>query len=138
MTEKRIMTGACACGAVRFAAEAPTEYAVCHCEICRRWTSGAFFSVDCGGSVRVEGPVKVWDSSDRAERGSCERCASPLFFRVKETGEHSISLGAFDNQEGWTMTEQVFIDRKPGHFEFGNETRTRTEAECLAETGEGG
>ena len=135
MAEKRIMTGACACGAVRFAVEAPTEYGVCHCTMCRRWTGGAFLAVDCGESVRMEGPVRVWNSSERAERGNCERCGSPLFFRVKETGAHFMAVGAFDDQEGWTMVDQIYIDRKPGHFEFANRTVTKTEAECEAEMG---
>lgn len=139
MSEKRIMTGACACGAVRFAVQAPVEYDVCHCTMCRRWTGGAFLSANCGEEVRIEGPVAVWQSSDRAERASCQRCGSPLFFREKASGTHYMSVGAFDDQEGWTMVEQIFIDRKPAHFDFANRTRTRTEAECLAEmAGQGG
>lgn len=139
MAKTRSMTGGCACGAVRFAAQAPVEYEVCHCTMCRRWTGGAFLAADCGENVRFEGPVAVWDSSDRAERGGCQRCGSPLFFRQKGGGAHYMAIGAFDDQEGWTMVEQIFIDRKPGHFAFANDTRTRTEAECLAEmAGQGG
>ncbi|HET7410304.1 MAG TPA: GFA family protein [Paracoccaceae bacterium] len=132
MAETRRLAGGCACGAVRFTAEAPREYGVCHCETCRRWTGGPNLAVDCGSGVEIEGPVSVWNSSDWAERGSCARCGSPLFYRLKATGAHYLAVGAFDDQEGWEMTEQIFIDAKPAHFAFANETRTMTEAEVMA------
>ena len=135
MAETRKLAGRCACGAVTFNAEAPRDYGACHCGMCRRWTGGAFLAANCGTSVAAEGPVNVWESSDWAERASCARCGSPLWFRMKTNGEHYVSVGAFDDQEGWEMTTQIFIDRKPGHFAFVNETSTMTEAEFMVAYG---
>src|SRR5699024_3402761 len=126
------MEGGCACGAVRFTAEAPRAYGVCHCTTCRRWTGGPFLAVNCGAEVKIEGPVTIWNSSDWAERGSCTRCGSGLFYRLKPNGDHYLAVGAFDDQQGWEMTEQIFIDRKPGHFAFATETHAMTEAEVMA------
>lgn len=81
----------------------------------------------------MTGPVMVWESSGRAERGSCARCGSPMYFRQKASGEFYVAVGGFDEQDGWVMAQQIFIDRKPGHFAFVNQTRVATEAECLAE-----
>ncbi len=132
MAGTRKHKGACACGAVAFTAEAPADYGTCHCGTCRRWAGGPTMAVNCGRSVEIAGDLLLWDSSDWAERASCAKCGSPIFYRLKGTGEHYMSLGAFDDQTGWTMTSQIFIDRKPGHFAFANETKTMTEAEVFA------
>lgn len=139
MAAMRKMTGGCACGAVRFRAEAPMDYGVCHCTTCRRWCGGPYLAVNCGRAVEFKGDLRVWGSSDWAERASCAHCGSPLFYRLKPTGDHFMAVGAFDDQEGWTMTEQIFIDKKPGHYSFANDTRTATEAEFMASiSGQGG
>lgn len=137
MAETRRMTGGCACGAARFTADAPRGYGVCHCETCRRWTGGPMMAVDCGTAVTIDGPVTLWESSDWAERGHCSRCGSALFFRLKATGAHYMTVGAFDDQEGWRMAEQIWIDARPAHFAFANATPTRTAAEFLAAPGDG-
>lgn len=132
MSDIRELTGGCACGAVRFQAHAPRDYHVCHCGTCRRWAGGPLMAVDCGAAVTVEGPVSVWNSSDWAARGHCSRCGSPVFYRLKTPGTHYLPVAAFDEQEGWEMARQIFIDHKPGHFAFANETPTMTEAAFLA------
>lgn len=138
MTGTQQKTGACACEAVTFTATAPDHYSTCHCGTCRRWSGGPLMAVNCGPNVAFSGELLIWDSSDWAERGSCAACGGALFYRLKQTGDHYVPVGAFDEQEGWQMTGQIFIDRKPGHYAFANETGTMTEAEVFAMVAAGG
>ena len=125
-------TGHCACGAVTFTAGAPDHYGVCHCGMCRRWAGGPMMAVNCGTDVAFSGDVAIWVSSEWAERGHCGACGTVLFYRLRDSGQHYMVLGAFDDQDGWTMDSQIFVDRKPAHYEFANETKRMTEAEVFA------
>lgn len=89
-------------------------------------------AVNCGSSVELSGRFVVYDSSDWAERASCARCGSALFYRLKPTDEHFMALGAFDDQAGWEMAKEIFVDRRPGHYAFANRTTEMTEAEVIA------
>lgn len=91
-------------------------------------------AVDCGSEVSFEGEdeISVFDSSSWAERGFCRRCGSHLFYRLKESGQHIVPVGLFDNQDAFVFASQVFVDRKPAYYSFANETREMTEAEIFA------
>jgi hypothetical protein len=81
MAEGMKLTGTCLCGAVKVAANANKPMvAVCHCEMCRRWSSGPFMEVDCQQVVfEGEENIRRIRSSEWAERGFCTRCGSNLF-----------------------------------------------------------
>ena len=52
MTEKVKLTGRCMCGAVEISGVADGPKAgACHCDMCRRWSSGPYFEVTCGDVV---------------------------------------------------------------------------------------
>lgn len=123
-------TGHCACGAVRLSAETPQAYHACHCDTCRRWTGGLFLSL-AGTAVEMTGPVRVWNSSDWAERGSCADCGAPLFYRLKATGDQFFCLGLFDDLGGLMLTEQYYADRAPAHLDL-SQGQKLTEAETIA------
>ena len=60
MTTTHKKTGRFLCGAVHFTVEkAPENINVCHCEMCRRWSSGPFFALHCGGSVTFQGVEQI-------------------------------------------------------------------------------
>jgi len=94
---------------------------------------GAFMEIDCGTEVSFEGEesITVYNSSDWAERGFCNKCGSHLFYRLKESKQHMMAVGLFDDQEGLTFQSQVFIDKKPSFYSFANETNNMTEAEIF-------
>lgn len=57
--------------------------AYCHCESCRRASSAPFvplFGVADDGLV-WSGPVAISSSSEDVERGFCNCCGTPLFYR---------------------------------------------------------
>ena len=128
------LTGSCLCGAVRTTANNfSNKVGACHCGMCRKWGGGPFMEVDCGTDVSFKGKdnITVYDSSDWAERGFCKKCGSHLFYRLKESKQHMIPAGLFDNQEPFVFKSQVFIDKKPSFYSFANITTDMTEAEIF-------
>ena len=89
--------------------------------------------VDCGTDVSFKGEenITVYNSSDWAERGFCKKCGSHLFYRLKESKQHMVPVGLFDEQEEFVFESQVFIDKKPAYYSFSNKTNDMTEAEIF-------
>ncbi len=135
MPDTKERRGHCLCGAVKIVAPSPgNSVDACHCGMCRRWCSGPFMEIDCGTDVQIEGEenVTVFDSSPWAERGFCKKCGSNLFYRLKDSREHQIAAGLFDDAGDMVFKTQVFIDEKPAFYEFTNKTRDLTGAEIYA------
>lgn len=133
-------TGGCMCGAVRFTAtDVPDTYGICHCEMCRRWTGSAFLGVTVPTekvSWSNEAQIGLLQSSEWAERAWCRRCGSPLYYRVTEEGAMfggtEIPIGLFDDPNGFTLTNEIYIDEKPDSFAFvGDKHQKLTRAECV-------
>jgi len=130
-TERR---GHCLCGEVRITAkQAGSGVGACHCKMCRRWGGGPFMEIDCGSEVDIEGQdnISVFDSSKWAERGFCRNCGTHLFYRLKESGQHMIPVGLFEDEENLAFESQVFIDERPEYYEFANETKNLTGEEIF-------
>ena len=127
------LTGRCLCGAVTFeATDTPEQFGVCHCDMCRRWTSGPNFAAHVGAiTFGGKGEIGVYRSSDWAERGFCKTCGTPLFYRLVESGVHYVSVGIFDDQTRWKMINQIFTDEKPAYYDFANKTKMMTAAEVF-------
>jgi hypothetical protein len=91
-------------------------------------------AVDCGTEVEIEGEehVKVFDSSEWAERGFCSKCGTNLFYRLKQNQAFYMAAGIFTDHSGLIFDHQVFIDEKPDYYEFANETHNMTGAEVFA------
>jgi len=89
--------------------------------------------IDCGTDVTFKGEddITVYNSSSWAERGFCKKCGSHLFYRLKESKQHMIPVGLFDDQENYIFDSQVFVDKKPLFYSFSNKTNDMTEAEIF-------
>ncbi|MCR9134896.1 MAG: GFA family protein [Alphaproteobacteria bacterium] len=128
-------TGQCLCGAVRFTAvPSKMETGVCHCNMCRRWTAGPFFAVDCGDSLvfDAQDDLEIFRSSDWGERGFCRKCGTPLLWQLHDKTHVSVSLTAFDEIDDMVFTSEIFIDEKPDIYTFANETKKMTGAQVFA------
>ena len=133
MVSKVKLTGRCMCGAVEIIGTAnDPKVAVCHCDMCRRWSSGPFFEVTCE-EVVFEGEDNITKirSSDWAERGFCKKCGSNLFYHIIDSNEFQISVGLLDDQSDLHLSLQVFIDSKPPFYTLANKTETMTAAEVF-------
>jgi hypothetical protein len=131
-------TGRCLCGAVSYSAKGlEGTTAACHCGMCRRWTGGPLLAISPGDVVWVgEDNIKTYTSSEWAERGFCSVCGTSLFYRVTAPGPHQgrshIAFGTLDDQRGFDMTLEYFIDLKPEAYTFAGERKKLTEAEVFA------
>jgi hypothetical protein len=130
-------TGACLCGAVRYAVTGGRDdFGICHCKACQRWTGGMFPGIVCqAGQVRVSGGENVvaYRSSAGATRSFCRVCGSTLWFRNEAEGVeapyYEIAVGTLDQTEGLTLTHEVFVDRKPDAWALVGEHVRDTEAD---------
>lgn len=127
--------GSCLCGATKVTASNMSQHVgACHCNMCRKWGGGPFMSVDCGADVLFEGEdnISVFDSSDWAERGFCNKCGSHLFYRLKQNQQYMMPAGLFDDDKMFAFDHQVFIDEQPSFYSFSNKTENMTGAELFA------
>ncbi|MGG6266506.1 GFA family protein [Leptolyngbya sp. AN03gr2] len=128
------MEGKCLCGAITLRTPDQKRLDACHCGMCRRWGGGPALAVSCGSDVQIEGAdkLKVYQSSEWAERAFCSECGTHLFYKLLPTNQYSIPVGLFQNDIKFEFEEQIYIDMKPGYYEFANQTLNLTEAEVLA------
>jgi hypothetical protein len=131
-----IVKGSCLCRAVSISTASMSNLVgACHCNMCRKWGGGALLVVECGSDVSFEGEenIGIYQSSQWAERGFCQKCGSHLFYKLKQNSQYFIPVGLFDAAEGLIFDHQVFIDEKPEYYSFGNETKNMTGAELFAQ-----
>jgi hypothetical protein len=140
MKENEKLKGSCLCKAVSIEAT-PVDNSVgaCHCDMCRRWSGGPLLVMDCGtGNISFAGEqnVKIYNSSDWAERGFCSTCGTHLFYRLKKQNQYMVPVGLFDSQlvselPNLEFDHQIFIEEKPGYYDFANETTNMTGEEVF-------
>ncbi|HYG29433.1 MAG TPA: GFA family protein [Allosphingosinicella sp.] len=94
------MTGGCACGRVRYAAEIDNADAyLCHCRMCQKATGGvsiAFKQVK-KGAVSWEREPDWYESSPIARRPFCRECGTPLGFAFPDGENMDLTVGSFDD-----------------------------------------
>jgi hypothetical protein len=129
-----MITGRCLCGAVSISAAIDKRaLRACHCDMCRRHTSGMFISVaTVPGSVAVSGPAKSFQSSEWAERGFCDTCGSSLWYGTIADGVRHPSAGLFEDAAGGEMTIEFFADRCPHGYGLTGDHRKLTTDETVA------
>jgi hypothetical protein len=104
--------------------------------MCRQWGGGPLLVIECDSEVSFSGEenIGIYQSSEWAERGFCNKCGSHLFYRLKSPNHlYYIPVGIFDNIEGLVFSHQVFIDEKPEYYSFANQTKNLTGAELFAQ-----
>ncbi|MGK7754001.1 MULTISPECIES: GFA family protein [unclassified Roseovarius] len=133
-------TATCLCGAVTLdIAEAPDTTGACHCGMCRKWSGGIYLGLHVpAGGATITGAqnISAYTSSDWAERCFCATCGTNLFYRVTAPGpmqgDMHVGLGLLDDPSGISLTEEIFIDRKPDGYALAGDHKRMTEAETLA------
>lgn len=129
------LNGQCLCGSVKFTAvPAEQTMGVCHCGMCRRWTGGAFMSVNCDDSVSFASDTDVgsFKGTSWGERKFCKACGSTILWQTHDGKNQHVSIHAFDDPAAFEFANQIFIDKKPHTYEFANQTKNMTEAEVFA------
>lgn len=129
------VNGSCICNAVKIKVSvAEKNFNVCHCGMCRNWTSGPFFTIDSAEIAEIEGAdsITAYNSSEWAERAFCKKCGTHLYYHLKNTPMYFYSSGIFKETLDFKFNMQIYIDAKPACYEFANKTETMTEAEVMA------
>ena len=140
MSETTVRSGGCLCGSVRFEIAVPeAKFNVCHCGMCRKWSAGPFLAVHCPGeaSFASDEGLAWYAGSTWAERGFCKKCGTSLFYRLRQSPSEVliVSSEAFDESDDLELDRHIFVDSKPGRYDFSDERPRVTEAEFLAEMG---
>ncbi|WP_298841212.1 GFA family protein [uncultured Roseobacter sp.] len=130
----KVLNGRCLCGAVTVTVQTENpRLRACHCDMCRRHTSGAFFSVDTmPGTLVVEGPATSFASSDWAERGFCGTCGSTLWYGTVHDGMRHLAAGLFDNAAGGELKLEFYADRCPSGYSLAGDHRRLNTEETIA------
>lgn len=132
--------GGCLCGAVRFTARLTgTNFGVCHCPMCRKWTGSALLGITVPeGNVVWSGAehIATRQSSGWGERAWCRECGSGIWFRVTVdgplAGKVELPVGLFDDANGLTMTNEIYIDHKPDSYALAaTDRQVLTRAQCV-------
>jgi hypothetical protein len=102
------LSGGCQCGAVRFAIDGALGRAsICHCRMCQK-AFGAFYAplVSAPDLRWTRGAPRHFQSSNRARRGFCADCGTPLTFEPDD-GPVELAIGAFDDPSAVRPTVQL-------------------------------
>lgn len=100
-------SGGCQCGAVRFRASRFGRSSICHCRMCQKATGGFFGAFVTAQNLEwTRGGPHHYASSNKAQRGFCCECGTPLTFEP-EGGPNELAVGAFDDPAVVTPTLQV-------------------------------
>jgi hypothetical protein len=128
------MDGTCLCGAVTVTTADKTMVDACHCGMCRRWGGSPALGIPCGTDVQIDGidHLKVYKSSDWAERAFCRECGTHIFYRLSASNQHFLPAGLFGDGIGFEFKEEIYIDNKPSYYDFANPTVKLTEADVMA------
>ena len=135
MSEQGVVNGSCLCDAVKLSTtSANKKVGACHCGMCRKWGGSSLLVIECNSDLNFSSRenIGIYQSSDWAERGFCNKCGTHLFYRFKQNDLYYIPVGIFDNLEGLVFDHQIFIDKKPEFYSFANETKNLTEEETFA------
>ena len=126
---KDAFTGGCQCGAVRFSAARLGRPSICHCRMCQK-AFGGFFGplVTAHGLSWTRGAPKHFQSSNKAQRGFCADCGTPLTFQA-EGNPVEIAIGALDRPADIAPTTQLGLDTRMPWFDTLATLPTRSEAE---------
>ena len=117
--DDRIISGGCACGAVRFeAAGDALRTGICHCMDCRKSHASPFmaFAVFKRSRVELSGELGTWLSKPWYERSFCIACGSRVAGVDTNSDEIELPLGAFDDigiftpqYENWVIRREPWL-----------------------------
>lgn len=120
--------GGCYCGKIVYQVQLPVKWcAHCHCTQCRHTQAAplvTWFGVDKTQFDLVKGEQDIawFDSSEKARRGHCIHCGTPLFFEGEKWPDE-VHITRESTQQDIHQKPQihVFFDRHVSYLEFCDE-----------------
>ncbi len=116
-----MITGGCACGALRYRAEGePLMQGFCHCRSCQRTSGAGHVGWLCfpEGAVAVEGERKAYSriggSGSQASRFACPTCFSVVYGTAEVmAGMINIYAGSLDVPAQFKPMTAIFVAERP-------------------------
>lgn len=127
-------TGKCLCGKVAVSmARASNKVEACHCSMCRTWGGGPLLSFEGCKELNLTGEewVGIYQSSEWAQRAFCKSCGSHLYYKLTDTGDFMVPPGLMTEDEELELELEVFVDEKPGFYDFAQATEKLTGKEVI-------
>ena len=126
ITNKTVF-GGCLCKRIQYEVLLPVKWcAHCHCQLCRQHQAApvvTWFGVEKNNFNLVKGQQNIaWhQSSDKARRGFCIHCGTPLFFEG-ERWPNEVHITRESTQEDILQKPQlhVFYDRHVNYLDFND------------------
>lgn len=114
--QRKVLSGGCQCGAVRFHARLLGRPSICHCRMCQK-AFGGFFGplVTAHDGTWTRGEPRWFQSSNVARRAFCGDCGTPLAYETKYGLE--LAIGAFDDPTAVAPVIQVNMTDKLPFFD---------------------
>lgn len=114
-------SGGCQCGAVRYHVSAVLDTShICHCRMCQK-AAGNFFIALIGvprDAIRwTRGRPATFNSSDKAARGFCRDCGTPLLYDYFESKHVNLTTGSFDDPSRFAPRVQFGLEGRLSAFE---------------------
>ena len=113
------LTGACACGTVRFAVTAPFDTAgYCHCKRCQRrsgalWSENGFVSGDAFEITDGAGSVRTWVPPGGSPKAFCGECGGHVYAGDPDGPLVVVRLGAVDGDPGIRPQWHTWVSSAP-------------------------
>lgn len=133
-------SGGCQCGAVRYHVTAVLDTShICHCRMCQK-AAGNFFAALVGvprdAIVWTRGAPATFNSSDKAARGFCRDCGTPLLYDYFDSKHVNITTGSLDEPARFAPKVQFGIEgRLPIFADLPLKTAGTTEETMAAHVG---
>ena len=115
-----MVTGSCACGAVRFEVTAPFDTAgYCHCKRCQRrsgalWSLNAMVAPEALRIVAGADAIRTWRPADGFPKAFCAHCGGHLYSGDEGTGVVGVRLGTLDGDPGIRPQWRQWLESAPG------------------------
>lgn len=110
----QVHMGRCLCGHISFTAKGPPNNVTnCHCRTCQKASGAAYvtWAEFPAAHVTWTGAEPTWRaSSDRAERGFCPQCGTPVVFRYTEGDAIDLPSVLFDNPDTFAPQYDIWTD----------------------------
>ena len=111
------MNGSCLCGKVKFELDGLLQnVANCHCSMCRKFHGAAFGTYGTAVSLNwISGAelIKVYKSSEKAERGFCSNCGSSIYYKSAIINSpFEIALGVLDQEPNYPVNADIFCSSR--------------------------
>ncbi|OQP85666.1 aldehyde-activating protein [Rhizobium rhizosphaerae] len=121
MSDRRLYTGGCQCGAVRYRVEGDlADPHLCHCRMCQKATGNYFMPVATTPreKLTLTRGVPAWFvSSAVARRGFCAACGTPLFYDMPGEAIIGLVLGALDAPDAVRPVRQSGMESRLAWFD---------------------